>query len=80
MEAAAKPAEVTYRFKGAGDDTNKQNLLASYFRGLMDDGTIDEIHLSYNGTDLRVKLTIKGTLPGNVETSLRDHYHGEKEK
>lgn len=80
MAAATEPAEVVYRFKGAGDDTNKQNTLATYFKGLMDAEVIEEAHFSYDGADLRARLTLKGPLPEKAARWLTDGYHGEKEK
>jgi len=80
MEGAAKPAEAVYRFKGDGDDTNKQNILATYFKALIDGGMIDGAHFSYDGADLRVRLTLNGTLPEKVISMLTDSYHGQPEK
>jgi len=80
METTTKPAEAIYRFKGAGDDTNKQNSLASYFKGLMDAEVIEEAHFSYDGADLRARLTLRGPLPEKAARWITDSYHGQPEK
>ena len=80
MAVTTEPVEVVYRFKGMGDDNRKHDILASYFNGLLDGGTIDEVHFSYDGADLRVRLTLKGTLPERVLSRLTDHYYGQPEK
>jgi len=80
METATEPTEAIYRFKGAGDDNRKQDILATYFNALLDDDTISEIHLNYDGPDLRVKITSKGPLPEKVLNRLTDHYYGQPEK
>jgi len=87
MEGGTAPAEVkvVYILREVGRLGNpEQEIVTTYFRGLLDGGTIDEAEFGnkkgVEGSDFYVWIKLHGTLPEKVVRTLTDHYHGQLEK